>query len=171
MSGAAFCDNCGGSLAAAAPPPVQQPYVPPPQQPYAPPPVQPPPQPIPVPAYPPPTPPVSAPPAVSPRLVIQSTGASVPFPPGKAEIMIGREDPVSGSFPDVDLGRHGGDEGGVSRRHAKIIIRGAQCFIEDLKAVNYTVVNKQRLDPSAPHELKNGDEVCFGRVIANFYTN
>ncbi len=42
---------------------------------------------------------------------------------GKSEIAIGREDAVSNIYPDVDLTTHGGEEGGVSRLHAKIYIR------------------------------------------------
>lgn len=89
---------------------------------------------------------------------------------GKSEIFIGREDPVSNHFPDVNLGPHGGEEGGVSRNHAKLIIQGNQCFLEDLKAVNYTFVNRQRLNEGARQPLNNGDELRFGKVIVMFYT-
>lgn len=101
---------------------------------------------------------------------MQGTSAVLNFPPGKAEIIIGREDPVSGIFPEVDLTDHGGDEGGVSRRHARIFMQGAQVFIEDLNSTNYTYVNQQRLTPGQPHPLNNGDEVRVGQVKLNFYT-
>ncbi len=102
--------------------------------------------------------------------MVQGTNASLPLPPGKTEIVIGREDPVSNVFPEIDLTAHGGDEGGVSRRHARIVIQGAQVFIEDLNSTNYTYVNQQRLVPGQPHPLNDGDEIRLGRVKLNFYT-
>jgi len=101
---------------------------------------------------------------------VQGTNATLPFPPGKTEVIVGREDPVSGIFPDIDLTDHGGDEGGVSRRHARIFVQGPQFFIEDLDSTNYTYVNQQRLTPRQPHPLNSEDEVRFGRVKLNFYS-
>ena len=153
--GSNFCDMCGASVGAA--PPIQPPLSTP-------------------------TPPVSAPPvtpappavypagaAVQGRLVVQGTNATLPFPPGKTEIVIGREDPVSGVFPEVDLTDHGGDEGGVSRRHARIFGQGAQVLIEDLNSTNYTYVNQQKLTPGQPQPLNSGDEVRVGQVKLNFF--
>ncbi len=159
--GSAFCDMCGAPLTAGPTPPPQ----PQPPPPVYPPPVPPTPRP---PSTPPPTPPY--PPvyptagAVSGRLIVQGTNAVLPFPPGKSEILIGREDPVSNIFPDIDLTPHGGDEGGVSRRHARIFAQGNQIFIEDLNSTNYTYVNQQKLTPGQPHPLKDGDEVRLGKV-------
>ena len=101
-------------------------------------------------------------------MVVQGTNATLPFPPGKTDVIVGREDPVSGIFPDVDLTDHGADEGGVSRRHARVFIQGNQVMIEDLNSTNYTYVNQQRLTPGQPHPLNNGDEVRFGRVKLSF---
>ncbi len=67
-------------------------------------------------------------------------------------------------FPEVDLTDHGGDEGGISRRHARIFVQGNQVFIEDLNSTNYTFVNQQKLVPGQPHTLNNGDEVRLGKV-------
>lgn len=88
--------------------------------------------------------------------------------PAKAEIIIGREDPVSGIFPDIDLTPHGGDEGGVSRQHCKITVQGGQYLIEDLKSTNSTRVNRQRLEPGKTQALKDGDEIRAGRVALVF---
>ncbi len=107
--------------------------------------------------------------AIEGRLVVEGTNAPLHFPPGKTEIIVGREDPVSNVFPDVDLTDHGGDEGGVSRRHARIFSQGSQIFVEDLNSTNYTYVNQQRLTPGQPHPLNDGDEIRFGRVKLNFY--
>jgi len=103
------------------------------------------------------------------RLIIQGTNATLPFPGGKYELFVGREDPVSGFFPELDLTNHGGDEGGVSRKHARIFMQGNQVVVEDLNSVNFTFVNQQKLNPHQPHPLNNGDELRFGRVKTIFY--
>ncbi len=146
-SGQSFCDNCGASLAA-APPPVAQPPVTPAAPPVAPP------------------PPVVG---MRPRLVVAGTGVEFDLS-GKAEILMGREDPVSGVFPEVDLTPHGGEEGGVSRRHAKLTVRGNQWLVEDLNSTNFTFVNNQKLNPGVPQPLNNGDQVRLGRVVLTFQT-
>ena len=186
--GSAFCENCGVQLAQA---PVQQPapQQPPPQQPaYEPPPAQPPvqqPASEPPPAQPPVQQPASEPPGQSPapipsappigttagRLVIQKSNVSLQLPAGKQEIIIGREDPVSGIFPDIDLDPHGGQDTGVGRQHAKITIQGGQTYIEDLSSVNGTLVNKQRITPGQPVPINNGDELRFGLLTLNYYSN
>jgi len=155
--GSAFCDMCGAPLTAAAPPVTPGPQFPTPP----PPPVYPPTPPQPPYGYPPVYPTAGA---VSGRLIVQGTNAVLPFPPGKSEILLGREDPVSNVFPDIDLTPHGGDEGGVSRRHARIFAQGNQLFIEDLNSTNYTYVNQQKLTPGQPHPLKDGDEIRLGKV-------
>ncbi len=73
-------------------------------------------------------PPVMAAPAPSTtaaRLVIKDDGAEFPLE-GKSEFLVGREDPVSNIYPDIDLTPHKGEEQGVSRMHAKIYAQGAQ---------------------------------------------
>ncbi|MDY7079528.1 MAG: zinc ribbon domain-containing protein [Chloroflexota bacterium] len=162
--GSNFCDMCGASVSAVPPPSFAS--APPP--PSAPAPI---PSPAPV-ATPLPTPPRPVYPsgaAIRGRLVAQSTNVTIPFPPGKTEVVIGREDPVSNVFPEIDLTDHGGDEGGVSRRHARIFVQGDQVLVEDLNSTNYTYVNQQRLTPEQPHPLNDGDEIRFGRVKLNFY--
>jgi len=106
-------------------------------------------------------PPVQAPPA-GPKL-IASSGAEIPLAANK-ETVVGREDPYSGVFPDVDLSPHGGEEGGVSRRHFKITVSGGQYMIEDLNSTNYTLLNRNRLQPGMPSPLNDGDEIRAGRL-------
>jgi pSer/pThr/pTyr-binding forkhead associated (FHA) protein len=108
--------------------------------------------------------------AVPGKLVVQGTNALLPFPPGKTEIFVGREDPVSGVFPEIDLTDHGGDEGGVSRKHARIYLQGSQVYIEDLNSTNYTYVNQQKVTPGQPFPVNDGDELRFGRVKTNYYS-
>ena len=147
-----FCDMCGTPVGVAVPP-------------------APPSTPVPTPPAPAPTPPVyPSAAAVQGRLVVQGTNATLPFPPGKTEIIVGREDPVGSIFPDIDLTDHGGDEGGVSRKHARIFVQGAQVLIEDLNSTNYTFVNQQKLTPGQPQPLDDGDEIWLGRLKLNFYS-
>jgi pSer/pThr/pTyr-binding forkhead associated (FHA) protein len=108
--------------------------------------------------------------AIQGRLVVQGSNTSLPFPPGKTEVIIGREDPVSGVFPEIDLTDYGADESGVSRQHARVFLQGNQTLIEDLNSTNFTYVNQQKLTPGQPHPLSNGDEVRFGRMKLNFYS-
>ncbi len=84
--------------------------------------------------------------------------------PSKDEIMIGREDPISEVFPDVDLTGLGGLEKGVSRKHAVIHHAGGDYTVEDMGSTNGTFINRKRIEPHAPEVIKPGDEVRFGKV-------
>ncbi|TEU22196.1 MAG: FHA domain-containing protein [Anaerolineales bacterium] len=98
------------------------------------------------------------------KLTIPDSGRDVEMPLTK-EVNIGRLDPASASFPDVDLTSDGGLEKGVSRRHAKITRRGSEVFIEDLGSINGTFLNRKKLTPYLPQTLKNGDELQLGKLI------
>jgi pSer/pThr/pTyr-binding forkhead associated (FHA) protein len=89
---------------------------------------------------------------------------------GKDNIAIGREDAVSNIYPDIDLTPHGGDEGGVSRLHARIFLENGQYMIEDENSTNFTYVNRQRLAAKTPTPLNDNDEIRFGRVLLRFKT-
>jgi hypothetical protein len=101
---------------------------------------------------------------VSLKLSIPDSGRDVELPITK-EVSIGRLDPASASFPDIDLTSDGGLEKGVSRRHAKITRRGSEVFIEDLGSINGTFLNRKKLTPYLPQALKSGDELQLGRLI------
>jgi len=98
------------------------------------------------------------------KLTIPDSGRDVEVPLTK-EVNIGRLDPASASFPDVDLSSDGGLEKGVSRRHAKITRRGREVFIEDLGSINGTFLNRKKLTPYLPQTLKSGDELQLGKLI------
>ncbi len=108
-------------------------------------------------------------PATTAKLVVEADNATFDLS-GKSEAMIGREDPVSNIYPDVDLTPHGGEEGGVSRLHAKIFLQGSQYMIEDQNSTNFTFVNRQKLQPKTPTPIKDGDEIRLGRVTMKFQT-
>ncbi len=97
-------------------------------------------------------------------LVLASSNGSKLEIPAKEEVVIGREDPISEVFPDLDLTDFGGADGGVSRKHAVIHRSGAGCTIEDMGSTNGTYINKKRIQPHAPQVIKPGDEVRFGKV-------
>ncbi len=104
------------------------------------------------------------------RLVVAASQAHLGMAANQNEWLLGREDPVAGVWPDVDLSPHGGDSGGVSRQHCMIRRQGAQYTIEDLGSTNYTRINKVQLVAHTPQVLNHGDEIMLGRVILNFYT-
>lgn len=163
--GQMFCDNCGGDLRSlqATPLPVVTPSPPVPVvEEVAPLPVI---EPPPDPSLSPPLP-FSPSPALTPRLVIKEGGATFPLPPGK-ELIVGRTDPIDGIFPDIDLTPHD-TLTGVSRRHAAIHEQGGQWFVRDLNSTNYTVVNRQRLQPEQDFLIEAGDEIRFGRLVTHF---
>jgi len=84
-------------------------------------------------------------------------------------INVGRWDPDSGSFPDIDL-TEDDDESKISRKHARIVCRGGQFFLEDLGSLNGSYINRgQRLSPSEPNSLKDGDEIIMGKTFFNFH--
>lgn len=105
-----------------------------------------------------------------PRLLVLPAGNVLSLVPGQDTYVIGRVDPASGSYPDVDLVPFGGEEGGVSRRHAQITRSDDLFFIEDLNSVNYTFLNKQKVPVGEIHPLQDGDEIRLGRVLLRFKT-
>jgi len=97
-------------------------------------------------------------------LVFTSPDGSKLEIPAKDEVVIGREDPISEVFPDVDLTGLGGMEHGVSRKHAVIHRAGTGYTVEDMGSTNGTYVNKKRIQPHVPQAVKPGDEVRFGKL-------
>ena len=102
--------------------------------------------------------------SVSLKLSISDSGQEVELPLTQ-EVNIGRLDPASNSFPEVDLASHGGLKKGVSRWHAKILRRGNEVLIEDLASMNGTFLNCRRLSPYFPQALRSGDELKLGDLI------
>lgn len=87
------------------------------------------------------------------------------FPLETGQNFIGRWDPETGSFPEVDL-EQDDPEAKISRKHALIIIDGSKITIEDIGSLNGTYVNRgNRLIPGTPLEIKTGDEVIIGKTF------
>ena len=87
------------------------------------------------------------------------------FPLEDGNNLVGRWDPETGSFPEVDLDADD-PEAKISRKHALIRIDAGRITIEDIGSLNGTYVNRQpRLSPGSPAEIKSGDEVIIGKTF------
>jgi serine/threonine protein kinase, bacterial len=86
----------------------------------------------------------------------------------KESNLLGRTDPHSNIFPEIDLSRFD-PETKVSRRHARIWIEGETYLVEDLGSVNGTVINDSvRLAPRQPRVLDSGDKLRVGETTLHF---
>jgi pSer/pThr/pTyr-binding forkhead associated (FHA) protein len=90
----------------------------------------------------------------------------------KDSSLVGRSDPQSNNFPEIDLTRFD-PQTKVSRRHARIWRKGEMFLIEDLGSVNGTVLFSRgndtiRLAPHQPRVLENGDRLRLGETMLNF---
>ena len=82
--------------------------------------------------------------------------------------LLGRTDPLSNIFPEVDLSRFD-PHTKVSRRHARIWRDGDVYKVEDLGSVNGTVINDIiRLEPRQPRPLDSGDRIKLGETTLHF---
>ena len=85
----------------------------------------------------------------------------------KEETRLGRTDPDSGVFPDVDLSRF--DQGRfVSRHHASIKRNGTQFFLTAQKTLNPTRVDGFLVAPGATVPLNDSARVEFADLVCNF---
>ncbi len=114
--------------------------------------------------------PVPALPPAQSRLVF-GDGREIILPADKSEYVIGREDPVSNIFPEIDLTSYGGEAGGVSRQHAKIVRVGQQWTVIDLNSTNHTRVNGVRIEPQTPTNISDGTTLQFGKLVVTFRIN
>jgi CRP-like cAMP-binding protein len=100
------------------------------------------------------------------RLEIESSQAA--FAVRADETLIGRYDPVTEQRPDIDL-TDLDIKRSVSRRHARIL-RNAEGFavVEEVGALNGTLVNGDPLVPGQPHLLADGDRLSVGTITMVF---
>jgi pSer/pThr/pTyr-binding forkhead associated (FHA) protein len=110
--------------------------------------------------------PSAAPAAFKAKLsVVRGGRKGQEFPLEDGNNLVGRWDPDTGSFPEVDLDADD-PEAKISRKHALIRIEGGKITIEDIGSLNGTYVNRQpRLAPGTPVEVKTGDEVIIGKTF------
>jgi hypothetical protein len=94
-------------------------------------------------------------------LIMISTEASIPL---TWEVMlIGRQDPTVGIFPEINL-----VDMKVGRRHAYLRNRQGIFTVQDLNSVNKTYLNGVALVPHQETPLKDGDILRFGSVEVRF---
>ncbi len=101
------------------------------------------------------------------RLVLLPVGAVFDLT-GREETVIGRTDPTCDVYPDIDLTAYEGEKSGVSRQHIRIRRDSTRYTVEDMKSINLTFLNKQRLDAFTPKPLKSGDEIRLGLLVLRF---
>ena len=108
------------------------------------------------------------------KLVIEGTSELVTpaFTLQKDENLVGRRDPMSNIFPEVDLSKYD-PQTKISRRHARIWRDGNNFLVEDLGSSNGTILapsitDSFRLQPHQPHALTSGDKLKIGDTTLHF---
>ena len=108
------------------------------------------------------------PPAAPPQETLQApllrvelrTGRRVTEIDIRGEALIGRPDATRGIHPEIDLRL----DDAVSRRHAKIFMRGDHYVLTDLNSTNGTRLNGQWVQAESEAPLKAGDEIEVGEL-------
>ncbi|MCY7347998.1 MAG: protein kinase [Pyrinomonadaceae bacterium] len=90
----------------------------------------------------------------------------------KEDNLVGRRDPMSNIFPEVDLSKFD-PQTKISRRHARIWREGSEFMVEDLGSSNGTYIlpvvsDSMRLQPHQPQLLTNGDKIRLGDTTLHF---
>lgn len=108
------------------------------------------------------------------KLMIEGTSElnTPAFSLDKNENLVGRRDPQSNIFPEVDLSKFD-PQTKISRRHARIWREGGHFMVEDLGSSNGTILiagvsDSQKLQPRQPHPLTNGDRLRLGDTTLHF---
>jgi hypothetical protein len=108
------------------------------------------------------------------KIVVQ-TGARLKaesgqtFPLAASTTLIGRNDPKSGIFVDIDLSSEAREPKAISRRHARIEQEGDRFYVTDLDSANGTKLNGKRLESSKKHPLWEGDLLELGHGAAKLF--
>lgn len=79
-------------------------------------------------------------------------------------LIIGRSDINKSIVPDIDLNDYGGQKRGVSRKHARIIMRNNRLTIEDVGSANGTYVNGQHINVLQPVRVRDADHIKLGSL-------
>lgn len=106
---------------------------------------------------------------ITAKLIVgNTTELNSSFQLQKDSNLVGRSDPNSNIFPEVDLSRFDPNTK-ISRRHARIWREGEAFLVEDLGSINGTVVNDAvRLAPRQPRVLASGDRLRLGETTLHF---
>ncbi|MGH2508422.1 MAG: protein kinase domain-containing protein [Ktedonobacteraceae bacterium] len=101
------------------------------------------------------------PPKKQARLLVTTSGQAITL--ARDLMVVGRQDPVLGIFPEINL-----TDKTVGRRHAYLRNQHGQFTVEDLNALNKTRLNGEILTPYEERMLKDGDTLRFGSVEVRF---
>ena len=108
------------------------------------------------------------------KLVVEGTSElnAPAFSLQKDDNLLGRRDPMSNIFPEVDLSKYD-PQTKISRRHARIWRDGNNFMVEDLGSSNGTILIRSvsepfRLVPSEPQTLTAGDKIRVGDATLHF---
>jgi len=88
------------------------------------------------------------------------------FPLASKTVLIGRNDPKSGIFVDIDLNTIAREPKAISRRHAQIEQDGDRFYVTDLGSANGTKLNGQRIPSKEKKSIWDGDMIELGRGAA-----
>jgi pSer/pThr/pTyr-binding forkhead associated (FHA) protein len=83
--------------------------------------------------------------------------------PTDGDVVLGRFEHGYSNPPDVDLTVDDGEIPSVSRRHALLICRGGQHWLEDMGSSNGTYLNGRQLSLGKSQPLAAGDRILLGR--------
>lgn len=98
-------------------------------------------------------------------VVARGEGKGKEYPIEEGRNLIGRWDPDSGAFPEIDL-EPVDIESKISRKHAVITSANGRITVEDLGSLNGTFVNRgSRLEEGIQVEIKDGDELVIGKTF------
>ncbi|MBL8149313.1 MAG: FHA domain-containing protein [Blastocatellia bacterium] len=102
------------------------------------------------------------------HLVVAAEVGSVRFKLDPYSNLVGRIDPETRSYPNIDLTDFDFNAK-ISRRHARLYsMDGRNFWIEDLGSFNGTSLNGVRITPRQPHPLHDGDIIIFGTTEVTF---
>jgi hypothetical protein len=103
----------------------------------------------------------------APCRVMLDIGNDIPHPVRlevTGQVMVGRADIVEGHLPGLDLGQYGGQDAGVSRKHAIMFVAENALFVRDLGSTNGTKINGLRLPANEACKVAEGDSIEFGQL-------
>ncbi len=101
-------------------------------------------------------------------VLMRGTNKGREFPIEEGSNLVGRWDPDTNAFPEIDLESED-EEAKVSRKHAVLERRGDKVTVEDIGSLNGTFLNRSpRLEPGVRQELRPGDELIIGKVFLKF---
>jgi pSer/pThr/pTyr-binding forkhead associated (FHA) protein len=79
-------------------------------------------------------------------------------------ITMGRNDPVTGINPTLDLTEFHGAELGVSRFHAEISITDGRYYLKDMGSTNGTYINGKKIPPYKLTQIRSSDQIRLGHL-------